>query len=407
VNTVILTMLACHVAATSLRPADAADPLREGVAEAARKILAVMEQQNVDSVSIIGLEDRTGNGVAVGPGLERMLKDSLGASFKETGGRINLRMIVKTPANDAAGLTMRVEFLLTDRRGEDVARFDDSFRKESVPLDISSPSAVLASFGKTGPVESGQPLRPHVFDEAHGSIEDGNAAKMSEDSPYAVRILTPEGQPLPLTATPQQHPFVNLPPGRRFMVEVINGADIPIAATISLDGLNSFYKSRGPSQHGDSWIIPGIGQSGSPRRHLLKGWWVDNGTADAFLATTFENSERSKMGLDRTLIGAVSVVISKAIPQNARTEERQEEISHTVTRKQRIEKRRPDGSTFTEFVEVPETRTRAITKEIYIGSGGVIDVTKVPTSRLLVGKPIGVITIRYRDPSVESSTMRR
>lgn len=426
----------------------AADPLREGVTDAARKILAVMRQQDADSISILGVEDTTGNGVAVGPGLETMLKDSLGDAFKPRGGKVNVRMRVRTPANDTAGLTMRVDFELTNNRGDDLSSVEGVFRREVIPMDIGSPAMILTGFGKTGEVapvaEGGNALQggvltPEAFDNAKGIITGGNAARLNEWSPYAVRILSPNGQPLPLEVTAEGYPFVDLPTNARFMVEVVNEDSAPIATTVSLDGLNTFYKSRAPSRHSDSYIIPGVVQENLRRGSVIKGWWLDNGRVDSFLATTFENSERRSAGFDRSLIGAISVVISTAMPKDAKVdrqilrEERTrtytvtKQIPETKTRSVNITKFKTEIRTsddglersvhvpYTETVEqtytvmVPHaeektsTYTVAVVQEKYIGSGGEIDVRKVPTSDLVVGRPIGVISIRYRDPSFQAT----
>lgn len=408
------------------------DPLESGIREAARQIAAVMEQEQKESVTLLGVQDDSTTQSTIAGGLESLLREELeraGKVVKGEGGAVGVRARVSRPRVEenggSDGVKLRIRFELLTANGEPLPGIDgeylfpqtdqndvfndtvlgkDGRLKRRVPLDQTQDGAaginadfyswesLLVGFGGTGAAgDQGElfvPMSEDAFVRAKGAIEGGNEARLVPDSPFGLRILDAHGNPKPLRKTPEGHPFVEFKPDERFAIEVLNRTNVPFAATVMVDGLNTFHFSEEKSKHGDSWIMgkDGVGAE----RLVLRGWYKRNGVQDQFAASTFEASKRRIAGLGRTPVGAISVVISTAIVSPRKSK-------FKSTR----EVPREGGGTAKVNVQVETTYVSAVPGEdIYIAGVGDVSVPRVDPSELVVGRPLEVISIRYRDPKV-------
>ncbi len=105
---------------------------------------------------------------------------------------------------------------------------------------------------------------------------------------------------------------MNLALGEAFQISLNNAAGYPVAAVVTLDGVNCFAFSKTRYTEGpktgepkyNRWIL-------SPGKSLtLKGWEIDDETVKEFLVTDFANSAAAKMRSTND-VGAISVVFRR------------------------------------------------------------------------------------------------
>lgn len=402
------------------------DALRQAVESIAKRTVQLMEQRGVDSVTVLGVEDGTTYGATSASGIEKMLKDEFTrlGKFKESRGEVGLKgklLTAKPPvpqgtsegfAEMLAGIrNLKIELQFTDMDGEPLPSFNgeyfldrpdqttvdqdtrlgrDGRKKDAVRVqratfgqEIENAEALFTAFGANGKFEgkSADTLKAPI-----STITRDNIAKVSDENDFGVRVIS-GGRVKPLRMVEGQ-PFVDFELGEEFTIDVINGSKGHVAATLTVDGLNTFYFSKTPQAHGTSWIIPPPSRGESWANLPLEGWYVRQGVADKFVATSFEKSKRREAGLDADSIGAISVVFSSAV--NAT------EPSYVVEVPQKVELLTVDGERAETDVIVKEQRTRTVT--VFIGGNGEVQQKESKPSDFKPGWPLEIVTIRYRHP---------
>jgi hypothetical protein len=397
------------------------DALRQGVEGAARKIAAVAKQAGAESVTVIAVEDGTTLGSTATGGVERLLKDSLAKSItvKETRGAIGIKARLLAVKGEFGDRALRIEFRLTDAFGDEVSSFDGEYlipkvadtpvddktvlgkdgklkekigvQKGTVPHDINDAAALWTAFGvngQTGVLGENFKTNEELLKSPDVFIAGGNAAKTSQKSPFSVRILV-DGAAKPLRMVDGQ-PFVDLKPGERFSVDVVNEGTQFVATQVMIDGLNSFYFSETPKAHGDTWILPPSDREGVSRLQM-EGWYKRRGVADKFVATTYDESKRKQAGLDAAPIGGVTVLFRGAQLRQPKSKE------PIRTESVQVEVPREGGGTAKVTVQVAQP---GATQGVFIGGGGDVaqregDPTKYEPAPYDLQASI---TIRYRHP---------
>ena len=432
-HTTTIGMLFFTALLSAASPAHAADPFKGGLEDVARKILAVMAQNRAETVTVLGVEDGTTLGATVTGGIEIILKDELKKSgrLRDSRGAIGVKGKLLAPKNDAFfERQLRIEFKLTDAFGDEVTSLDGEYlipqkdqsvvdensvmgkdgklkqrvdvKKQAIGQGFTDPSALLIAFGGNGQHQGlgGDGLgqwrsNEDLIKTPESHISGGTMAKTSPQSPFGVRIVS-EGRAKPLTLVDGQ-PFVQLEQGEKFTVDIENAALHPLAATITIDGLNTFYFSQTAKDHAQNvWMLPSARTPGKPTTLHLEGWYVRRGEADKFVATSYEASKRKEAKLAETPIGAVTVLLQHALPRVA---ERTDFVEVEVTR----EVPREGGGTAQ--VVTKEKKGLMMAKPsmaadpLYIGGAGKVKQIEGDPSKLVAGVEIGVITIRYRHPS--------
>lgn len=421
--------------------ANARDPFSQEVQIAAKKVRSVMEAFDHETVTVKEFRDKTTFGSPILLGIKELLTRELeqGGGVVDSGGQVSVSGELSIAKNldsefpDAKAL--RIVFTIADRFGENLDSSDglftigdgdkasSDFKLEDGSFDqtITSPEASLIGFGGTADLDGygereRDSLKPLLdgLDDPTAVILDGVIAKASVRSPFGVRIKS-SGNYKALRRVAGQ-PFVNLNQGEVFSVEILNLSDKLALGTLSVDGLNSFYRSDSPDSHGDSWVLR------PSKTAFIPGFYVNRKKALGFTATTYADSDRAALGLSEEPVGAITVVINDGMEQTRKVEvpiTRHRTESYTVTL--------PDGTTevrtrsvpytemrtqsYTVNVPVQQTRTESYTVQVPgLASGGnqepvyVKGGAPIPTN---VGAPVAVtegslravITIRYRHPA--------
>jgi len=323
----------------------AEDPFRPAVNAAAAKLLAIMDQRDLKTVTVRGIEDTTTFQASGSVGIERMLNDVLKSSgrLKESGGALGVLGRISAPKSSLpsqSGRRLRIEFKLSDSFGDelmtvdgeyliaqqDANRVDDNtvmgldnrlkqrleVRDGSFKQDFESRNALQVALGSNGPIERFG-SDDQLIQNPQSAITSGVIARLSPESRYGVQIIS-QGRPKLLREV-EGLPFVDFQRGESFKIRMQNSDPYPIAVTVTLDGLNSFYFSKTPQQHGTSWIIPGAKSPQRPSVLDLEGWYVQRGVAEKFLATAYESSRLKEAGQSKTPVGGISVLIQSAVPR--------------------------------------------------------------------------------------------
>lgn len=410
--------------------AHATDQVRDSINLAADKIAMIMKQHNLTTATVLRVEDKTTLGSTILSGIEVMLKDALRKKnlLKDSAGQIGIRaevLAVKSTAEFAAAndRQLRINFKITDTGGEELTTFDGTYyltqadqnaptdnsvvgkdnklkekvpvNKGTIPADLPGNDVILTAFGGNSsqyrdPAEGGNPAAPSNLDlltKPTGVIVQETFAKMNAQSPFHVGVVV-AGKRKPLRMV-DGSPFVDLAMGEKFQIELFSASDTPVAAQVTIDGLNTFYNSQIPQKHGDSWILPAARPNIKVTPITITGWYKNVGVADAFLATSYSQSKRKELGLGEEPIGAITVLFSNT-----------EDTSQALPPKyERATKVLPgeDGT----------NKTYAYTQKveqfgsIYIGGGGNTKQAQGDVSKLKPADPIGTVTIRYRHPTVE------
>ncbi len=403
----------------------AEDRLRKAVEGITKRTIQLMDERGLKSLTILGVEDGTTYGATAASGVEKMLKDQFAAAgrHKDARGDVGLKGRILTakpevPKGTSDGYAemmegirnLKIELQFTDMDGEPLPKWDgdyyldrpdqdtididtrigrDGRKKDRIHVaraafsqEIQSPEAVLIAFGGNGEFDK---RTADTLKSPQAVISGGNIAKVNEESDFGVRILTLKGvKPLRMV---DGQPFVDLDNGEEFTIDVMNASENHVAATLTVDGLNTFYFSKTPQAHGTSWIIAPPNIPGGSSRLSLEGWYVRKGIADKFVATEFANSKRKEAGLGEMPIGAISVVISQANVDS-------KEQLYTIKVPSKVEILTVDGKMTT--TETIHTEVR--TSMTYIGGSGETKQREGDPSKYNPGAPLEIVTIRYRHP---------
>lgn len=431
----------------------AGDHLRAGIGEATQKIVSVMQQQGFKSATILSINDETTLDSPGLSGIAEMLRASLTSQHVEVlekQGDLGIAVSLNAPKEGEFGdRFLRLQIKLRNRFGDEIPELegdflvpqlegsnfvdDDTvlgpdgklqqnitnFDNGSFSHDLKKPDASLISWGLNGKLppraELNTPIE-HLMQNPTTVIVGGNSAKMERSSPLTVRIVGENG-PKSLRMV-DGVPFVDFDAEEKFSIEVSNSGRNIVAATICVDGLNTFYFSETPQEHGTSWMIPGTKNESRAARLLLEGWYKQKGIAEKFIATTYERSKRKEAGMSKTPTGGLTILFHEAIkkadyvalpPKNPKLVDTDGVGVPKVgggyaivsLKNGSVESISDVTETITKTVQVPYTVT--VRTEVYIGGAEEVEQQEGAPSEYVPDDAavIGAITIRYRHPSIK------
>jgi hypothetical protein len=243
--------------------------------------------------------------------------------------------------------------------------------------------------------QKGSPTPPDDYlrslQKPTGYIVRGTAVKLATDQPYEVSVLS-NGKPKPLRMV-AGYPYVDFEKDEKFDLQIINQSEEHVAATLLIDGLNTFYFSKEPTKHGDSWVITGKQPNKPNGPFVLKGWYQRQGVADGFIATTYDKSRLKESGGSEAPIGGITVLFSYAVEKEDKSQQRYETVKRTIPKE--------GGGTVTRDFLTPIFSAQSVYapgEGAYIGKDGVMHQVQGDVSKFGPGMAIGTITIRYRHP---------
>ena len=134
-----------------------------------------------------------------------------------------------------------------------------------------------------------QAARKTLTVEARTRIVDGGR-KWYESRPYSftfeIEVVSDREGPKPESRR-QGQPFVTAFPGEEYRVRIHNPLPVPVAANLSIDGLNSITGDPGSPAGGSKWVIEPFAWVD------IAGWQVSNRQARRFVFTSRQRSYAS------------------------------------------------------------------------------------------------------------------
>ncbi len=407
----------------------AGDSLRSFVTEVAQSTIKVLDQHQLKTVSVFGIEDGTTLGATSASGIERMLKDEFKAAgrFKENRSEVGVKGKLKMEKavagrEDSLVLELRFSDMLgaplpaldgdhlferadqnsvgprsvLDRKGKIIDRVQI---KETVfKSSTSSPEATMTAFGLNGTYS---PVRDEKTGQESSNLADfirtpkcviqnGNTAKTDYSSDFGVRIRSDSG--VKTLRMLDGQPFVDFDANEKFSIEVSSKSQKAIAAEFTIDGLNSFYFSKTPQEHGSSWVISPHSTKGMESLLALGGWYVERGAADQFVATEYSQSKRREAGLSESPIGGISVIFFDTKDNRPQEGEFKRRVTYSV------QLPTIDGKMSPKLLERDEAAVY-MSARTYIGGGEKLLRAEPRPSDLSPTVPLETVTVRFRHPA--------
>jgi hypothetical protein len=379
-------------------------------------VQALLKGRQEQTVTVLGIENLSTLPATVLPGIELQLR----AEFQKLGllraenGDVGIRGRLSRDENER----LLLELALTNRAGRPIAGLPDRYLvpqhpeaalgppgsvvldddnqtvlaevevpKAVLPVRFSEKSAVAVAYGATGRLEPGwgseRLERPSFVLTPEGGV------KLSADSEQTVFVRV-EQAIRPIFRGEHGGPAVDLRLGDTYELQIVNAAPRAVAATVLIDGLNTFAFSRKLGiAHRDHWVLY------PDQVLLLSGWYTGEPESESapakaglftrvgsFRITPFEQSKRAQLGLGPDRVGAITIVFSDTRP-----------LQPKVPTEVAIRDRRGNRRRLTVLAD-----QEATTRQLGTGEGRVVRQRQGAQGNLVADRPLGIVTIRYSRP---------
>jgi hypothetical protein len=291
-------------------PARALPALRQDLAELAKGVKKLLDEERQTSVGVGQFTAPPHLGAGAGPGLALVFQEEL----RKLGVRIERRSLL--------GVEGRYRDTTDRRTGQLSALLQVQVKdnKDTVLVNLSrriADNAVIAQlFGVSAPLKPGAGTRANNrqvqarLRKPQVAISLGRVSP-TRSSPFAVEVLV-GGRGLPARQEDGEA-FVRLRRGQEYAVRLVNRSKQEAAVELTIDGLSMFAFSEVKDP-----------KTGAPRyRHVLVppgesrvvvGWHRNNKVSDAFLITAYSRSAVAKLLPNSSKVGVITATFAVTTP---------------------------------------------------------------------------------------------
>jgi len=335
----------------------ATESLRPTLTRLATAVSKVLAGSNMSSVSIGQFSGPPSFASASGPGIRSILEEEfakLGVKVKRLGAPVGVQgkyFIQSAAAGDQQQLSIQAE--IVDGNGQVFSTLNGSVTvgenneiglpaeqvnfsngKTQVVHETTDAGDIADTLGATIDIHAAE-QRGQIgsagsvtesFSRPTAFVENGNAVRASQRSPFSVQILV-NGTPQAIQLV-DGHPFVDLQKGESFHVRLNNHARFDIVSRFLLDGISSFafsdMKHTTGHRKGEPQFIRWIIEAG--KSMTLNGWHKDNQSVDEFKVTGFDESAAARLG-SPTGVGTISVSVRSSWLKSAQPPEDEMQVA--------------------------------------------------------------------------------
>lgn len=299
------------------------EELRPSLAKLAATVKEVMNKEGFESVAVGSFTGPATEAVPTGPGLKRILMqelDKLGIKVARAGAPMGINAEFSTDVQTGSVKTILKLALSNGDPVKDIHTVikPDEYKigglveqgktKDSIQINSYVDGGSLAEL--LGKNFDNNNLKEKSFIDTVDVIKAPSAAlvatdhsvRTSQNSPFSVKVNI-NGQTAPVQLE-NGIPFITLHKGDTFTLVITNHADFDAAATVLIDGINSFAVSEMKDAQGNPKYTRWIIAKGTSLE--LKGWHKTNEQVTKFVLTDLGESVAGQLG-QVSDVGGISV----------------------------------------------------------------------------------------------------
>ena len=313
----LLALLAVVVASPAARPADAIDA---ELAQAAKQVRQFLAGRAAKDVRVLPIRNTSEDAISHGPGLCVRLRGHLAEAGLTIAPDARYGLSGEYSFRDDARTNRQViqlDMRVVDVRDghEELLKFSRSIFGEDAIIDLIAPAAIALPPGLSDDKREEYLVRQiDAQADRPSAVIDGSVAFAGQAKAYGVevRVKTATGYAAKVpTRTADGDLYVDLKHDDVFVIGLHNRSGHEAAATVTIDGLDTFSFGRFADVGvKPRWVIP------AGKTVMVRGWPIDVAKSHEFLVTEYAKSALAELGGDKSKVGVFTVKFAAAWPKD-------------------------------------------------------------------------------------------